>query len=404
MSSSNDHSTIKSTIKSTLTTQQSTISWILIAVLALAAGSFAWRNFTRAFPLLSLDIRMDRQAALDRARTLATEQQLGPPDFRDAASFSLDESVQTFVELEGGGKPAFSALVADPLFTPYRWRVRHFKEREKHEVTFSFAADGEANGFVERLREDAPGAALTGAAAREIAESEAARRWRVDLAPFQSVEQSEERRPGGRVDHTFVYERSDRRLGEGRYRLRLVVSGDELTEVTYFLKVPDAFTRRYEQMRAANTAIGVGGALAMVVVYGVGGIAFGLFVLARQRWVIWRQPIMWGAAVALAQAVVNINEWPLAGMQYDTALSTRSFVARQISLALVELVANAAVFSLSFMAAESLTRRAFPSHPQFWRLWSRNAARSREVLATTTIGYLLVPMFIAYEVALYLFA
>jgi CAAX prenyl protease-like protein len=378
--------------------------WFALGVLAVAAAFFARRNFTQAFPLLSLDIRMDRQAALDRARTLASEQNLGPSDFRDAASFSLDESVQTFVELEGGGKPAFSTLVADPLFTPYRWRVRHFKEREKHEATFSFAADGGANGFVERLREDAPGAALTGAAARQIAESEAARRWRVDLAPFQSVEQSEERRPGGRVDHTFVYERSDRRLGEGRYRLRLLVCGDKLCEVTYFLKVPDAFTRRYEQMRAANMAIGVGGALAMVIVYGVGGLAFGLFVLARQRWVIWRQPVMWGAAVALAQAVVNINEWPLAWMQYDTALSTSSFVARQIAVTLVELVANVAMFSLSFMAAESLTRRAFPRHPQFWRLWRKDPGRSREVLATTAIGYLLVPMFVAYEVALYLFA
>ena len=378
--------------------------WILMAILALASAFFAWRNFTRAFPLLSVDIRMDRQAALDQARTLAAEQKLGPADFRDAASFSLDESVQTFVELEGGGKPAFAALVVDRLYTPYRWHVRHFKEREKHEVVFSFAPEGDANGFAEHLREEAPGAALAAPAARAIAESSATRLWHVDLAPFQPVEQSEERRTGGRVDHTFVYEQPDRKLGEGRYRLRLVVSGDKLTEVVYFLKVPDAFTRRYEEMRSANTAIGAGGAFAMLLLYGVGGIAFGLFVLARQRWVIWRQPVVWGAAVALAQTAASVNEWPLAWMQYDTALSTRSFVAQRVSAMLVELVVNVVLFSLSFMAAESLTRRAFPNHPQFWRLWSRDTGRSREVLHTTMLGYLAVPIFIAYEVALYLFA
>src|SRR5213593_1478419 len=166
--------------------------WIVLAVLAVASAAFSWRYFTRAFPLLSLDIRMDRQDARARARELATTQQLGPPDYRDAASFSLDETVQTFVELEGGGKPAFAALVADRLYSPYRWRVRHFKEREKHEATFDFAADGTPNGFVERLPEDARGAALAAQAARAIAESTATGAWRVDFAPFRAVEQSEE--------------------------------------------------------------------------------------------------------------------------------------------------------------------------------------------------------------------
>src|ERR1700737_338297 len=92
--------------------------WILLTVVSVGCAIFSWRYFTRAFPLLTLDIRMDRQSALDRARELASGQQLGPPEYRDAASFSLDEATQTFVELEGGGKPAFNALVGDRRFTP----------------------------------------------------------------------------------------------------------------------------------------------------------------------------------------------------------------------------------------------------------------------------------------------
>jgi hypothetical protein len=296
-------------------------------MLSLASAALSWRYFTRAFPLLSVDIRMDRQSALAQARSLASDEQLGPPDFREAASFSLDDTVQTFVELEGGGKPAFSALVADRLFTPYRWRVRHFKEREPREVAFSFAPDGTPDGFAEKLKEDAPGAALPESAARRIAESTAERVWHVELGPFRAVEHSQEQRIGGRVDHAFVYERPDLRLGEGRYRLSLVVAGDKLTGVTYFLKIPDAFVRRYDHMRSANTAIGVAGGLALLVLYGVGGIAIGLFFLTRERWVIWRQPVLWGGIVALAQTAAAINEWPLAWMGYDTALSIRAFVA-----------------------------------------------------------------------------
>ncbi len=378
--------------------------WIGLAAVSVASAVFSWHYFAGAFPIVSLDIRMDRQAALAAARAVAADRRAGPSDAREAASFSLDETVQTFVELEGGGKPAFAALVADRLYSPYRWRVRHFKEREKHEATFDFAADGTPNGFVERLPEDAPGAALAAQAARAIAESTATGAWRVDLAPFRAVEQSEERRTGGRVDQTFVYERSDRNLGEGRYRLRLAVSGDTLTELTYFVKIPDAFSRRYDEMRSVNTAIGVAGSLAFVVVYGVGGIAFGLFVLGRQRWVIWRQPIFWGAIVALAQTAATVNEWPLAWMQYDTALSARAFVAQRIGIALLELTVNVVLFSLTFMAAESLTRRAFPNHPQFWRIWNRDNGASPAVVGRTVAGYLLVPAFIAYDVALYYFA
>ncbi len=378
--------------------------WIALVLFSIASAVFAWRYFPGAFPIVSLDLRMDRSAALAAARALAAERRVGPLDAREAASFSLDESVQTFVELEGGGKPAFTALVADRLYSPYRWRVRHFKEREKHEASFDFAADGTANGFAERLQEDAPGAALAAPAARAIAESSATGTWGVDLAPFHAVEQSEDRRTGGRVDHTFVYERADRTLGEGRYRLRLVVSGDALTELAYFVKIPDAFSRRYDEMRSLNTAIGVAGSLAFLVVYGVGGIAFGLFVLGRLRWVMWRQPIVWGAIVALAQTAAAINEWPLAWMQYDTALSARSFVAQRIGFALLELTVNVVLFSLSFMAAESLTRRAFPEHPQFWRVWDRQSGASSAVLGRTIGGYLLVPAFIAYDVALYYFA
>jgi hypothetical protein len=66
------------------------------------------------------------------------------------------------------------------------------------------------------------------------------------------VEQSKEVRTGGRIDHTFVYERPDIQLGEGRYRLRLAVGGDKLTGLSHFVKVPEAFSRRYEQMCSSN--------------------------------------------------------------------------------------------------------------------------------------------------------
>ncbi|MDO8793990.1 MAG: type II CAAX endopeptidase family protein [Vicinamibacterales bacterium] len=378
--------------------------WILLAVASLAAAGAAWHYFPQAFSIVALDITMNRDAALDEAHTIMARDGLGPAEYRQAASFSLDSDTQTFIELEGGGKEAFTRMLRERLHSAYTWRVRQFREGETNETEIRFTPDGQPYGFVERLKEDAPGPALAAADARARAEADAAAKWRADFAAYGLVEQGQERRPGGRVDHTFTYERATPTLNEGRYRLRLVVSGDRLTEVTSFIRIPEAFTRRYQNMRSANDAIGIGSAVAMMLLYVVGGIGVGLFFMLRRRYVLWRQAAIWGAAIALLQTLSAINAWPLMWMGYDTALPRSTFLAQQVATLVAAFVGFSVFFALSFMAAETLTRRAFGSHPLFWRVWSKGPGSSTAVLGRTVAGYLLVSVFFAYDVALYLIA
>ncbi len=356
--------------------------WIALIALSAASALLAVRLFPQAFPLVQLELTMDREAALAVARELMKREQLGPPDFRQAASFTSDSETQTFVELEGGGKEAYARMLREGLYAGYTWRVRHFREGQTHETLIRFRPDGQPYGFAEQIEESAPGAALTPDAARTIAEKKAREAWQIDLGPFALVEQSQERRPAGRVDHTFTYERPAPTLNEGRYRLRLVVSGDRLTEATHFIKIPEA-----------NLAIGLFSGVAMVLLYVIGGIAIGLFWLLRQRWVIARQPMLWGVAVALLQVLASLNDWPLLWMSYDTAVPRASFIAQQMAILVASFVGFSMFFGLSFMAAESLTRRAFGQHPQLWRVWSRPAAASTTVAGQTAAGYLLVAVF-----------
>jgi hypothetical protein len=380
------------------------VFWLLFTAISVAAGVAGYRYFPLAFSIVELEIAMDRERALSEARALMARDGLGPADYRQATSFALDSEAQTFVELEGGGKQAFTRMLRDDLYSAYTWRVRHFQEGETNETVIRFRPDGRPYGFVERLKEDAPGAVLDPRAARRIAEHAATDRWTVPLSQFALVEQGQERRPGGRVDHTFTYERSSPTLNEGRYRARLVVSGDRLTEVTHFVQVPEAFKRRYENMRSANEVIGVGAAVAMTLLYIVGGIGVGMFFMLRRRWVVWKPAAYWGAAIGLLQALAILNAWPLAWMSYDTAIPRSTFVAQQIAMAAAVFVGMSAFMALSFMAAESLTRRAFGSHPQLWKAWGRRPGSSTAMLGRTVAGFLLVPMFIAYEVGLYVFA
>src|SRR5215831_1314843 len=239
--------------------------WLVFGLISALSALYVVRNFSVAFPLVSVDIRMDRSTALATARTEAARFAWPPKTYDQAASFGVDQEVQNFVELEGGGKDALRRMIAEHTYAPYTWTVRNFKEGDTHEVAVRFTPEGDPFGFVIRLPESEKGAALSAAAARAIAERRATEDWHVDFSKYPLAESSEEIRPGGRKDHAFVYERQDIRVGEGRYRLRLVVSGDKLTELTYFIQVPEAFTRRYSEMRAANDAISAIASVGLVV-------------------------------------------------------------------------------------------------------------------------------------------
>ena len=377
------------------------VFWIALAALSVAATLIGIRYFPEAFSIVALDITMDRGHALAAARDIAARDRLGPTGFRQAASFSGDDEAQTFVELEGGGKNAFTQMLRDKRFAAYTWRVRHFKDGDANETTIRFTPDGQPYGFSEKIKEDAAGAALDGGAARTLAEREAQAKWNVDLSRYTMVEQGQERRPSGRVDHTITYERHDATLGEGRYRLTLRVSGDRLTGVVPFIKIPEAFTRRYASMRSNNELIGVGSAVGLALLYVIGGIGVGLFFMMRQRWILWRTAAIWGVIVGGLQTLASINEFPLLWMSYDTAVPRTTFIAQQAAFLAAGFIGFSVFFALSFMAAETLSRRAFPRHPQLWRAWSPEAGASVQILGRTVGGYLLVAVFFAYDVLLY---
>src|SRR5881409_1060363 len=165
--------------------------------------------------------------------------------------------------------------------------------------------------------------------AQQTAETAAQRDWGIDFGRYRLVESSKDLKPGGRTDHTFVYERQDESLREGHYRLRLVVGGEKLTELTHFVQIPEAFTRRYEQMRASNDAIGAFSQIVTFGLYILGFCGVGLFFMIRHRWVLWRQPLLWGSFIAFLLGLQQLNSWPLLWMGYDTALPASGFAIRQ---------------------------------------------------------------------------
>lgn len=377
------------------------LTWLVFGALFVACLIFAERNFTKAFPVVRLRVSMSRDQAVAQASALAEQFHWGPAHSRHAAAFDLDDRLQNYVELEGGGKTVFANLLQGNLISPYCWKVRFFKEREVNETEVRFTPTGRFYGFDERISESAPGANLDTNAARKIAEQTAIGLGGLDLSPYELVESAREVRPSGRVDHFFTYERTRETIGEGRYRLRLTVSGDKLTGWMNFVRIPEAFDRRYEQMRSANETIAHVDTAVIYLVYFGGGCVVGLFFLLKRRYVLWKKALFFGCMIASLQILGELNSLPLEWMRYKTSESSSVFINTILSGLLIHGVIWAMILSMTFIAAETLTRKAFPDFVQFWQSWRSGVANSPTVAGQTVGGYLFVGILVAYDVAVY---
>jgi MFS family permease/membrane protease YdiL (CAAX protease family) len=377
------------------------IIWIVFVLLAAVSIYVAVTFFPQAFPIVTMDLQMDRVAALQKANDLADRYQWGPEGYDQAASFSGDQHVQYYVELEAGGNEALREMMQSGLYHPYTWTVRHYHPGETLETLVTFKPDGDPYGFSSRLPEDDPGPSIPADSARAIAEDMARSEWQVDFSPYRLVESSEDVRLGGRTDHTFVYERTDVKIGQAYYRLKLSVAGDQLTEVKRLVNVPEAFDRRYEEMRSRNEMLSMFGTGFIILLYGVVGILVGLFYLLKQRYLLWRKPLLWALFIALLQVFMLVNRWPLMWMSYDTALSPTNFYLQRFLLFIGVFIGETLLLAVTFMVAESLSRKAFPHHAQFWKLWRKEPASTPHVWGLTLGGYLWVPLTLAYVIGFY---
>jgi len=372
--------------------------WIAYALLALMCGVLAWRLFPLAIPLVNLDIRLARQDAVERALEIAKARNLVAFEPRTAALFRNDQNAQNYIELEGGGKPAFVQMVEGSIYAPYWWEVRLFKPGAVEEAIVRFRPDGTPDGFARRVPEtyvrDAATRALDAAAALAMARTRAHDDWDVDFAPYHLLEQSQDTQPNGRVDHQFVFER-DERFADAGIRMRVSVAGDELIGIERYVHVPEKFNRRFQELRSANNTIANFASLAAMALYGLGGCIIAVLWLLRERWLLWRPALTAGVVVGGLMALAALAGAPAAWFTFDTAETVGSFWVQQAGAALMALVGGTLAYGLVFMAAESLSRRAFPHHPQLWRVWSRDAAGTTQVLGRTVGGYLFVPLELA---------
>ncbi len=366
-----------------------------IAVVAVAIA--AWL-FPRAVPTVALQQSLTRDVALARADSFFGAHSLAPAGARTAVRFQGDGSLRTFVELEGGGLDSLNALVRGDDVAPFTWSVRAFVPGDPREAHVEIAPDGRIIGFERKLAEADVRPAVSADSGRRLAEQvldrwvdERADRWKLVESSYETQKTS------ARIDRSYTFERTDRRVGDAPIRAEAVIAGDTPARLRPFLEIPQSFHRRYAEMRSWNELLALLASLGIALMTGAGIVALRKF--ARTRRVRWREPMLVGSVIgALALAAAG-NEMPGSWYSYDTAMSPVTFRAMQVLLVLVAGVGTTLLVGFTLAAAEAATREAFPRHLDWWKLWRYRG--TREVASRVGGGYAVAAVAFAYVAAFY---
>ena len=359
----------------------------IVAILAVLGAIYGFFNFDKAFPIVNVEITADRNEVVNKADSLKNVFLVHDSDFRSVAVFETDHYFKNYVELEGGGVEVFQSIVDEGTYDPYYWKVRQYNHNEILENTFFFKPNGDYLGFRVVLPDSLPGADIKDPDIDLILNENYRAGLIPDLSDYSLIEESSELKEGGRRDHVFTYEMNDAGVGEALYRIKIKLSGNEITAMIPLVKIPEAFYQGYEEMRSANTVISSVGQAAMLILYGLFGLGLGIFFMIRRRDLNWKPALKWALIIGSMIFLAVLTTVTLSWMQYDTSLSSGQFLFQQIFGAFLNGLLIAVIFFISSLGAEGLDRQAFPEHIQFWRNWSPTIGASKEVMRHTVFGY-----------------
>src|SRR5579885_738613 len=247
----------------------------------------------------------------------------GPEDERVFAGTDRDRGAEPDLRIAGAGR----ALAA-----------RYFRDRQAEEFAVVLRPDGSLHSFHHVMAEDAPGASLTKEEAIRKGETYLKKEKAIDLAQWKLVEATSDKRPH-RVDYTLTWQ-ANRALDEdpkegsasdaerAHERIELQVLGDEATSFRTYIKIPEEWRRKHEELSLGRVLLSwvlpvgllLGGTLTVLVLFLKNLKSEGAKSIPWRRILWWSG---WGLA-AYAAAFFLGNRIPALLAAYDTAIPLKA--------------------------------------------------------------------------------
>ena len=372
------------------------VTCLVITVVCLAVGI---PFFYQAFPEASIDFKITRDQARDQAAAFLAESGLDTGDYRHSAVFQYDGNAKTFLERELGLEGA-NQVIGHPVRL-WRWSNRWVRELQKEEFQVEVTTTGELVAFRHLIEENREGARLSEIEARYLAEQ-----FLIDALqrPISSLEfvESEAVERENRTDYTFTWKLIDFEVSEATYRLQVNLQGDQIGGFREFLKIPEAWTRDYEELRSHNMVTGLIASffllltlLAMLVVF---------FIAVRQQDIRWKTAAVFGGIAFVLTFLAQLNNLPVTEYGYLTTDTYGSFLTKELLYSLLTALGQGIFILFLTAAAEPVYRRAYGGQIRIGEQFQPHGMRTKRFLIGTIIGLALTAFFFAYQTLFYLVA
>ena len=301
---------------------------LLITLLGLLGLTLFLAFYDQAFPSAAIDLKFSRDDIARRARAYLEERGYDLTGYQFLLTF--DEAWWSSVYLQRTlGISETNRLAREEGLPLWLWQARWFKPLQKEEFSLTMTPAGEAVAFSHSLPENAPGAQLSPDEARALAHRYLTEDRGWPLNDWEPVTASTEDRPGGRVDHHFEWKRRSWDVGESELRLAVDVQGNRVDGYGYWLKVPEAFQRHFEEQQ--NRAGFVAALCFYLGFYGLGLVALLAYFSAQRRGILpWHAGLGPGLVVAGVGLLAALNWLPLSKAWYDTTQEYATFWAGQV--------------------------------------------------------------------------
>ena len=365
----------------------------IVALALLALGVVAMAIPTERFgaaPVYKIPAEQARAASTAFLRSIGANPDAFEHITVPAAHWGTDEPHDSFAAKYFLERQPVAA--ASQMFERYRpvqyWKTRYFKSLDQEEfLVVVHPETGKVLSFHHTVPEDRPGADTSDDSARAIATTFAASMGR-DLSGMDLKENTSEKKKSRR-DHTLVWEArpSDaRNVGDVRYRLQVILCGDQPAGLAAFWKVPEEYIRARERQNFLSIST-----VALRIGLIAGFVVFAILVLIRNirsGLVHWPLTLKLAIAPALLTALGPLLSMRTLLQNYPTAIPLETFRAMNYLMVLMSAIFGFVIYA----GCVAIVTSFFPDSLASLRRDARRTLRGDAVfalLAAVGLGLLL---------------
>jgi Type II CAAX prenyl endopeptidase Rce1-like len=310
-----------------------------LVICLVAGGVLAWRVKPESigeYLKLSVNARTVRARADEvmRRRGVDPNSYYHATVFVDIADPLVNEYLRQRVGI-AGVNAIYSERIPAAL-----WRARYFRDSQPEEFAVILRPDGSLHAVRHTLAEETPGASLTKEEAVARAEKFLRDEKKLDLKNWTVVESNSDKRPH-RIDHTLTWQQnepldaapSSSASGEdhAHARIEAQVLGDEVTNYRTYIKIPDDWRRKQEELSFFRAVFSY--VIPILYFAGLGLTALIIFLKNLKseaaRLIPWRRIGLWSGWGLFGYLVVFLlgNRIPSFLSSYNTAIPLKAMYA-----------------------------------------------------------------------------